>query len=320
MKTITVIVPFYNEESGLQEFYNSLTTTLAELSTYGFEILFVNDGSSDNGLEIVKQFTAKDQRVSYIDLSRNYGKEVAMTAGFDHAKGDAVVIIDADLQQPPEVIKEMITYWQQGYDDVYAIRKERLGEGKVKIWFSKTYYRLLGKITQEKVYPNAGDFRLLDRKVVDALSALREQARYTKGLYGWVGFKKKAISYIAQPRQSGVTKWNFSKLFKLAVNGLTAYTTVPLRLSTYLGVLVSFFGFVYMLIVLFQRVFGLGDVSGYASLMIGILLLGGVQLISLGLIGEYLARVFVETKQRPLYFIEDYYTHNQKSKNKEDGR
>ncbi|RRG04291.1 MAG: glycosyltransferase [Lactobacillus sp.] len=320
MKTVTIIVPFYNEESGLQEFYNILTTTLTELATYDFEMLFVNDGSSDNGLEMVKQLAAKDQRVSYIDLSRNYGKEVAMTAGFDHAKGDAVVIIDADLQQPPEAIKEMVTYWQQGYDDVYAIRKERLGEGKAKIWFSKTYYRLLGKMTQEKVYPNAGDFRLLDRKVVDALSALREQARYTKGLYGWVGFKKKAISYIAQPRQSGVTKWDFSKLFKLAVNGLTAYTTVPLRLSTYLGVLVSFFGFVYMLIVLFQRVFGLGDVSGYASLMIGILLLGGVQLISLGLIGEYLARVFVETKQRPLYFIEDYYTHDSKSKDKKDGR
>ncbi|MFC6170164.1 glycosyltransferase family 2 protein [Loigolactobacillus jiayinensis] len=314
MKTVTIVIPFYNEESGLRDFYISLASTLKELPAFGFEMLFVNDGSSDNGLKLVEKLATKDPRVSYIDLSRNYGKEVAMTAGFDYAKGDAVIVIDADLQQPPAVIKEMIYYWQQGFDDVYAIRKERLGEKKTKIWFSKTYYRLLGKMTQEKVYPNAGDFRLLDRKVVDALSSMREQARYTKGLYGWVGFKKKAITYIAQPRKSGITKWSFSKLLKLAVNGLTAYTTVPLRVSTYMGVLVSFFGFIYMLIVLFQKISGLGDVSGYASLMIGILLLGGVQMISLGVIGEYLARMFMETKHRPLYFIEDYHTHDEKKK------
>ncbi|ATO43448.1 glycosyltransferase family 2 protein [Loigolactobacillus coryniformis] len=314
MKVVTVIIPFYNEEGGLQDFYDGLIETLDSLPTYNFEMLFVNDGSSDKGLELIDALSRRDQRVSYIDLSRNYGKEVAMTAGFDYAKGDAVVVIDADLQQPPAVIKEMLHYWEQGFDDVYAIRKERLGESRSKIWFSKTYYRIIGKMTQEKVYPNAGDFRLLDRKVVNALASMREQARYTKGLYGWVGFKKKAISYIAQPRKSGITKWSFSKLLKLAVNGLTAYTTVPLRISTYMGVLVSFFGFIYMLIVLIQKIFGLGDVSGYASLMIGILLLGGVQLISLGVIGEYLARVFVESKQRPLYFIENYHTHDETQK------
>lgn len=307
MKLITVIIPFYNEESSLKSFYKSLTKTISELTNFEFEILFVNDGSSDEGIDIVRMFAQNDDRVSYVDLSRNYGKEVAMTAGFDYAQGDAVVVIDADLQQPPFVIKEMVQYWVQGYDDVYAIRKDRLGEKRIKIWFSKIYYQVLGKMTQEKVYPNAGDFRLMDRKVIDALSSMREHARYTKGLYGWVGFKKKSIEYIAQPRENGITKWSFSKLFKLALNGITAYTTVPLRISTYIGIFTSFLGFIYLIFVLVQKLLGTGDVSGYASLMIGILLLGGIQLISLGVIGEYLARVFVESKQRPLYFIEQYY-------------
>ncbi|EOL43578.1 glycosyltransferase family 2 protein [Enterococcus caccae] len=307
MKRITVIIPFLNEEPVIEKMYERLKQLAEECPDYRFDFLFVNDGSEDQSLRIILKLRNYDQRVSIVDLSRNYGKEIAMLAGFDHAKGDAAVVIDSDLQQPPELIKEMIEWWEKGYEDVYAIRKERKGESFIKKWTSACYYRILQKASRTNIYANAGDFRLLDRKAVDALKMIREHERYTKGLYGWIGFKKKELYYDADERAGGTTKWRFSSLFNLAMNGITSYTTLPLKITTIIGGVVSLAAFIYMMIVLVQTLLLGADVSGYPSLMIGILFLGGLQLISLGIIGEYLGRVFNETKRRPLYFVDTYY-------------
>ncbi len=305
MKRITILIPAYNESEVIEQMHEVLSQTCSKLSRYQFEFLFVNDGSSDNTIDLIKILAEKDERVQYVDLSRNFGKEIAMSAGFDYAKGDAVVIIDADLQQPPETIEEMIYWWEQGYDDVYATREERKGESGLKKLTSKLYYKMLQKVTKERIYPNAGDFRLLDRKCIDALKQLREQARYTKGMYAWIGFKKKEISYVAEPRAGGETKWKLSSLWLLAIDGITAYSTLPLKVWSIIGTIISLLGFVYLLIEIGKTLIYGSDVAGYPSMLAGILLLGGIQLISLGVIGEYLGRVFVETKGRPLYFVQE---------------
>lgn len=299
------MIPAYNESEVIEQMHEVLSQTCSKLSRYQFEFLFVNDGSSDNTIDLIKILAEKDERVQYVDLSRNFGKEIAMSAGFDYAKGDAVVIIDADLQQPPETIEEMIYWWEQGYDDVYATREERKGESGLKKLTSKLYYKMLQKVTKERIYPNAGDFRLLDRKCIDALKQLREQARYTKGMYAWIGFKKKEISYVAEPRAGGETKWKLSSLWLLAIDGITAYSTLPLKVWSIIGTIISLLGFVYLLIEIGKTLIYGSDVAGYPSMLAGILLLGGIQLISLGVIGEYLGRVFVETKGRPLYFVQE---------------
>lgn len=299
------MIPAYNESEVIEQMHEVLSQTCSKLSRYQFEFLFVNDGSSDNTIDLIKILAEKDERVQYVDLSRNFGKEIAMSAGFDYAKGDAVVIIDADLQQPPETIEEMICWWEQGYDDVYATREERKGESGLKKLTSKLYYKMLQKVTKERIYPNAGDFRLLDRKCIDALKQLREQARYTKGMYAWIGFKKKEISYVAEPRAGGETKWKLSSLWLLAIDGITAYSTLPLKVWSIIGTIISLLGFVYLLIEIGKTLIYGSDVAGYPSMLAGILLLGGIQLISLGVIGEYLGRVFVETKGRPLYFVQE---------------
>lgn len=299
------MIPAYNESEVIEQMHEVLSQTCSKLSRYQFEFLFVNDGSSDNTIDLIKILAEKDERVQYVDLSRNFGKEIAMSAGFDYAKGDAVVIIDADLQQPPETIEKMIYWWEQGYDDVYATREERKGESGLKKLTSKLYYKMLQKVTKERIYPNAGDFRLLDRKCIDALKQLREQARYTKGMYAWIGFKKKEISYVAEPRAGGETKWKLSSLWLLAIDGITAYSTLPLKVWSIIGTIISLLGFVYLLIEIGKTLIYGSDVAGYPSMLAGILLLGGIQLISLGVIGEYLGRVFVETKGRPLYFVQE---------------
>lgn len=306
MKTITILIPAYNEEAVIDKMYEKLDSVCGGLSQYTFEFLFVNDGSTDRTLEQIKAFKEKDSRVQYVDLSRNFGKETAMLAGFDYAKGDALIIIDADLQQPPETFAEMIHWWEEGYDDVYAVRKEREGETWLKKWTSDMYYRVLQKVAKVKVYPQAGDFRLLDKKCVAALTQLREHERYTKGMYGWIGFKKKEISYIAEARAAGETKWKLSALMNLALNGITSYSTMPLRIWSIIGFIISMFAFVYLTIEIIRTMIFGTSVAGYPSLIAGILFLGGIQLISLGIIGEYLGRVFVETKERPVYFIQEY--------------
>lgn len=310
MKLITIIVPAYNEEEVIELFYNSLIKTIDGIPFYNFEILFVNDGSRDKTLDIVKSLRMEDLRVSYIDLSRNYGKEAAMAAGFDYAKGDAVIIMDADLQHPPEVIPEMIHYWELQFDDVYAKRMTREGESWIKKITSKMYYKMLQKTTRIPILPDAGDFRLLDSRCVNALRKLGESQRYTKGMYSWIGFKKKEITFEAAPRAGGETKWNYANLIELALEGITSFTTFPLRLSSIFGFAISLFSFVYLIYIIINTLLTGSDVSGYPSTMAVILFLGGIQLLSLGIIGEYLGRIFTETKNRPLYFIDEY--NNQK--------
>ena len=229
-----------------------------------------------------------------------------MIAGLDYCKGDCVIILDADLQDPPELIPDMLKYWEEGYDDVYAKRRSRKGESFLKKFTSKMYYKILQKVTNVEIQKDTGDFRLLDRRCVEALKSMRESQRYTKGLFSWIGYKKKEILFDRDPRAAGETKWNYGKLIGLSLDGLTSFTTAPLRMSAILGALVSLIGFTYMLVIIIKTLaFGI-DSPGYASMMVVILFLGGIQLIFLGVIGEYLGRAFNESKSRPLYFIDSY--------------
>lgn len=300
------MIPAYNEEDVLEQLYEKLTFVIEAIPNYDFELLFINDGSKDRTLEIIKEMRETDHRISYVDLSRNFGKEIGMMAGFDYAKGDAVIIIDADLQDPPELIPEMIKYWEQGYDDVFAKRRSRAGETWMKKWTAKTFYRVLQKITKIPVQENTGDFRLLDRRCIEALRTLRETQRYTKGMFSWIGYNKKEILFDRNPRAAGETKWNYKKLMDLAIEGITSFTTAPLRLSTYFGFTISLCAFIYMMFII-AKTLVIGEmVQGYPSLMTVMLFLGGIQLISLGIIGEYLGKIFTETKHRPLYFVNEY--------------
>lgn len=306
-KLVSILIPAYNEEEVLPLLFERLDTFAKENDTYQFEFLFINDGSRDRTLEMIKSQSEKDRRVSYVNFSRNFGKETAMLAGFDYAKGDAVVNIDADLQDPPELITEMLQYWEEGYDDVYARRRSRAGESWFKKFTSRTYYKILQNSTRIPIQIDTGDFRLMSRRFVDALQKFRESERYTKGMYSWVGFKKKEIIYDRDPRAAGTTKWNYAKLMNLAIDGITSFTTAPLRISTYVGALVSVVAFFYIAYLLIRPLFGVPTVPGYASTLAVILFLGGVQLLSLGIIGEYVGRIFNETKARPLYFVEEYH-------------
>lgn len=314
MKKISILIPAYNEELVLDKLYKRLDDLAQNNRAFSFEFLFVNDGSKDATLEIVKNYAKHDERVAYINLARNFGKEIAMAAGFDHVKSDAVVIIDADLQDPPELIPEMIKYWEEGYDDVYARRRSRDGESWLKKKTSTWYYKLLQSSTSIPIQVDTGDFRLLDRRCIEALRSFRESQRNTKGLFSWIGYKKKEIYYDRDPRVAGETKWNYSKLINLAIDGLTSFTTSPLRISSFLGFAVSLIAFVYIVFLLIRPLFGVPTGDGYSSLMAVILFLGGVQLLSIGVIGEYVARIFIETKARPLYLVEEYHESKQLKK------
>lgn len=302
MKMITIIVPCFNEEEVLPNFIERLNEVTKAIPNYNFEYLFVNDGSTDNTLEVIKGYRVADSRIRYVDLSRNFGKEIGMLAGMDYAEGDAVVIIDADLQHPPEKIIEMIEWWEKGYDDVYTVRLNR-EESIIKKMTSSLYYKMVQKMTEEHIYPNSGDFRLLDRKCIEALTSMRENERYTKGMYGWIGFKKKELTYTEDKRAAGETKWQLKHLFKLAIDGITSYSTVPLRISSVFGFIISFIGFIFLVIEIIKILLNGIEVAGYGTLLVGILFMGGIQLISLGIIGEYLGRIFIETKERPPYLV-----------------
>ncbi len=305
-KLITILVPAYNEQEVLHLLYDRLVKLMNENTGYDFEILLVNDGSKDKTFEIMQELREKDKRFCYLNLSRNFGKETAMIAGLDYCKGDAVVIIDADLQDPPELIPEMIKYWEEGYDDVYAKRKSREGETWLKKFTSKMYYKVLQGFTRIEIQKDTGDFRLLDRRCVEALKSMRENQRYTKGLFSIIGYNKKEILYDRNPRAAGQTKWNYGKLIDLSIDGITSFTTSPLRWAAILGIMISGVAFIYMIYIIIKTLATGIDVPGYASLMVVILFLGGIQLIFLGIIGEYLGRTFNESKHRPLYFIERY--------------
>lgn len=305
-KLVSILLPAYNEEASFSIIEDCMNKVLSDNPGYRWEFLFVNDGSTDNTLQQMIKLHQKDSHYNYIDLSRNYGKEVAMMLlGFDYVKGDAMIIMDSDMQHPVDVIPEMLKYWEEGYDDVYAQRKS-----SNETWFkrktSQWYYRVLQKMTNVPIQQNTGDFRLLDRSGIEALRQFRETERNTKGMYSWIGFKKKGIWYDQKERAMGETKWSFVQLLNLALNGIMSYTVAPLRFSMIIGLAVSCISFVYLLYILITTWIWGDPVAGFPTMMVTILFLGGVQLLSLGIIGEYLGKVFNETKGRPGYFISSY--------------
>lgn len=306
MKTITILIPCYNEENSIEILYEHLQKVISQLQEYSFQVLLVNDGSTDNTLTKMQELHAKDSSVSYLSLSRNFGKENAMLAGLDYAEGDAIVLMDADLQDPPKLIPQMIQEWENGYDDVYARRRTRAGE----TWFKKTsahlYYKILQKFADIDIPADVGDFRLLDRRAVNALCSLREKQRYTKGLFSWIGYNKKELLFDRDPRAVGSSKMNFFKLFGLAVDGITSFSVAPLRFASVLGFIISSVAFVYLLVVVSKTLLFGDPVAGYPSMVSIILFIGGIQLVVLGIIGEYVGRIFYEAKGRPDYLVSEY--------------
>ena len=305
MKTITILVPCYNEEAVLRQFHERVNAVISNIEGYDFQYLFVNDGSTDSTLNIMRELHSIDTKVHYIALSRNFGKETALIAGFDHIDSDAVVVMDSDLQHPPEMIPEMISWWQQGYKDICTKRISRDDEPPFKKFASKLYYMILQKMTSFSIQVNVGDFRLLDRQCVEALKLFRESQRYTKGMFSWIGFEKKEIPYQPESRAAGQSKWNYFKLVNLAIEGITSFTIVPLRIASLLGCILASTAMIYMLSVIIRTLIYGGDVPGYPSLICTILFIGGVQILFLGIIGEYLGRIFNESKHRPLYLLKE---------------
>ncbi|MBC1210923.1 glycosyltransferase family 2 protein [Listeria booriae] len=306
MKQICILIPTYNEQEALPYLYERLNRITNQLTNYSFTFLFVNDGSTDDTLATIKKLQQQDYRVRFVNLSRNYGKEIAMIAGFDHACADATILLDADLQDPPEIIVQMLEYWESGYEDVYAKRISRKGETWFKKWSSKKYYEVLQKMATIDIPKDTGDFRLLDRKCVEALKEIRESQRYTKGLFSFVGFKKKEILFERDARVAGSTKWNYKKLFQLAIDGITSFSVAPLRLASIAGASILIITMLTLLFIFIESIFLGRAPTGTMGIITVILFLGGVQLISIGLLGEYIGRIFMETKNRPLYFVESH--------------
>jgi glycosyltransferase involved in cell wall biosynthesis len=299
---ISVVVPAYNEEKVLPEFHRRLVEVFNQLS-YVLEVVYVNDGSNDKTVFVINDLKSRDPRIALVDLSRNFGKEIALTAGLDHASGDAVVVIDADLQDPPELIPLLIQHWREGADVVYAKRTLREGETWFKKFTSAAFYRLIGRISNVQIPADTGDFRLLSRHAMDGLACLREQHRFMKGLFAWIGYRQVAVNYCRDPRFAGETKWNYWKLWNFALEGITSFTTAPLKIAAYIGLMVSLAAFIYAAAIIYKTLVFDDPVRGYPSLMVVVLFLGGVQLAALGIIGEYLGRMFDETKNRPLYLL-----------------
>ncbi len=301
----SIVAPAYNEERNLP----LLCSRIAEVMDgrrEPWELILVNDGSRDATLEVMMGLRARDPHVAVVNLSRNFGKEIATTAGLDHARGDAVIVIDADLQDPPELIPELVAAWRRGFDTVYAQRRERQGETWLKRASAAAFYRLLRHATSVPIPADTGDFRLMSRRVVDALGQVRERHRFMKGLFAWVGFKSCAVAYDRQPRHAGRTAWGYWKLWNFAVEGITSFTTIPLRAATYLGLFVGLASTIFLVQLLVRTLIFGNEVPGYPSLLAIVLFLGAAQLVTLGIIGEYLGRVFNEVKQRPLYLVEQY--------------
>jgi glycosyltransferase involved in cell wall biosynthesis len=303
MKLVSVVVPFYNEAGGVEPFFAELGAALGQLPAYRFEIVCVDDGSSDATLAELVAIAGRDARVRVLELSRNFGKEAALTAGIDAARGDAVIAIDADLQDPPELIARLIEPWSAGADVVLARRTDRSSDSFLKRTSAGMFYRIHNRLSSVQIPDNVGDFRLLDRRVVDALKTLPERQRFMKGLFAWIGFKTVAVDYARRSRSSGASKFSGWRLWNFALEGITSFSTVPLRVWTYVGALGALATFLYALFII-ARVLLLGiDVPGYASLLVAILFLGSLQLLSVGVLGEYIGRVYLETKQRPVYLV-----------------
>lgn len=305
---LTILVPVKDEEEAIAPFVARVARTLDGLSdpaARAWEILFVDDGSTDATLPAIMAANARDSRVCALSLSRNFGKEAALSAGLDHARGDAVIPIDVDLQDPPEVIADMVAAWRAGSDVVYGVRRNRTSDSLPKRLTADLYYRAHNWLSSDKIPEHAGDFRLLDRKVVDVICKMPERNRFMKGLFAWSGFKQTAVEYDRVEREVGTTKFRYWRLWTLALDGITSSSTVPLRVWSYVGLVVAFLSFLYAVFVMIRTLFSGIDVPGYASLMTAILFFGGLQLISLGVLGEYVGRILVETKQRPIYVIRE---------------
>jgi polyisoprenyl-phosphate glycosyltransferase len=301
---ICVLVPIHNESGNLAVLHQRLTAALQKTGR-DYEILLVDDGSRDDSWSIIKRLAAADPRLRGLSFSRNFGKEIAIAAGLDMARGDAVIMIDADLQQPPELIPDMIAAWEKGAMTVYGERIDRHSDGPVRKVVTQQFYKIFGAITDTNLEPKAGDFRLLDRRVVDALRRLPEKARFNKGLYAWVGFSSVALPYDHVDRHAGHSQWGFMKLFRFALDGITAFSTTPLRLSTYAGLFISFMALVYAIYFIIRTLLVGPDIPGYPSLIVSIMFFSGIQLICLGVAGEYIGRIYNEVKNRPLYIIGD---------------
>jgi len=303
MQSLTVVVPAYNESDGLREFHRRLAAVFDTLDLAA-SVLYVDDGSRDDTWQLMESLRDGDARVATLKLSRNFGKELALTAGLDHVDADAVVVIDADLQDPPELIPQFIARWREGYDVVYGTRASRAGETALKKFTASAFYRVMERLTDRPIPRDTGDFRLMSRRVIDALKQVRERQRFMKGLFAWVGYRQTGLVYDRDQRFAGDTKWNYWRLWNFALEGITSFSSAPLKLATYIGFSSALVAFLFGLWV-FAKALLFGDpVRGYPSLMVVVLFLGGMQLMALGVIGEYLGRTYVETKRRPLYFID----------------
>lgn len=300
--TLSLVVPMYNEEESVEIFYERVKRVLDSMGIT-WEIICVNDGSSDRTLEKLLALRDKDHRLKVIDFSRNFGKEIALTAGLDYAQGEAVIPIDADLQDPPELIPELVSKWREGYEVVLATRQKREGEGWLKRVTAHLFYRLAGRIMPIKLPADTGDFRLMSRQVVDVLRQIRERNRFMKGIFAWTGFRSTTVYYQREPRLAGKTKWNYWRLWNFAIEGITSFSYLPLQIATYFGFAVAGFAFVYALVIILRTLLFGKVVPGYASIMTVILFLGGVQLVCIGILGEYVGRIYHEVKARPLYIV-----------------
>jgi glycosyltransferase involved in cell wall biosynthesis len=305
MQTLAVVVPAYNESEGLRAFHARLAAVFEQLDL-ACSVLYVDDGSRDDTWQVMESLRGEDTRVATLKLSRNFGKELALTAGLDHADADAVVVIDADLQDPPELIPQFVARWREGFDVVYGTRSTRAGESHLKKATAAAFYRVMERLSHTPVPRDTGDYRLMSRRAIDALKQLRERQRFMKGLFTWVGFQQTAIVYDRDARFAGISKFNYWRLWNFALEGITSFSTAPLKIATYVGVLTALLAFVFGIFV-FGKALLFGDpVRGYPTLMVVVLFLGGVQLMALGLIGEYLGRLYMEVKQRPLYLVDRY--------------
>lgn len=302
---VSIVVPCYNEEKMLHLFYKELCSVIGPISGYQFELLFVNDGSKDSTLEIVRSLSAKDNRVKYISFSRNFGKESAIYAGLSLARGDFVTIMDADLQDPPALLPEMLRHIEAGYDSVATRRVTRKGEPLFRSFFARQFYKAINRMSRIDIVDGARDYRMISRQMVDAILSMREYHRFSKGIFGWIGFKTKWIDYENIERVAGESSWSFWNLFAYAIDGIIAFTTTPLRIASYSGMTLSLMAFIYFLyVVLRTLVFGV-DLPGYASTVALILFMGGIQLLSIGILGEYMARTYMEVKHRPVFIIQE---------------
>lgn len=303
-KKLSVVIPIFNEEPNIELLYQRIRQVLENIK-YSWELIFVNDGSQDNSGNIVKQLREKDKRVKYIEFARNFGHQIAVTAGVNHASGDMVVIIDADLQDPPELILDMVQKWEEGYEVVYAKRKKRKGETWFKLWTARVFYRLLRKITSFDIPLDTGDFRLMDKKVAENLRNMPERSRFIRGMVAWSGFRTIGIEYERDERHAGETKYPFKKMLRFAIDGITSFSYFPLQLASYLGIFFSVISFIAITVVLYLHFFTNKTIHGWTSTILAVLFIGGIQLFTLGIIGEYLARIGTDVKQRPIYVIRE---------------